>query len=462
MISELQRDASQSKETASADSPVFIVGLGRGGTTLLSRMLDAHSNIAILPETWWYVVLDRLGCCEEFKDLWQTSLFFNEVWGNLKSYHDPAARILAGEASKEPRYVGPTARVLENLGRAYAKERNARIWGEKTPGHALWLPQIRDLFPRARMLFMMRDPRDVLVSYDDRWNGGRRDTSYLVGIAALLKFYLVHLLYQTEFPLEQVHWVKYEALTAQPAAELGEVCSFLGVDFEPSMLAFHEQHQNVKQEMAEGHHHRLLAKPATTSQVGRYRQAFSSSQIALVERLLAGGDARVRLSPFYRKQQYLHRARIESLQKSRAVLQPNARRRFSQEIAQKWQAEVAGLPDFGRALDLVPSWRVATTQRDWRSLAEGFEKPEGAPSPPEESPSENPIAGPEKLSFQTEMGRISRQSGIVFAGTIFTAALGYVFKVYLARVAGRGGSRDLCLGNDHHQFSRNSQRAGSA
>ncbi len=42
----------------------------------------------------------------------------------------------------------------------------------------------------------------------------------------------------------------------------------------------------------------------------------------------------------------------------------------------------------------------------------------------------------EKLSFQTEMGRIARQSGIVFAGTVFTAVLGYGFKVYLARWLG--------------------------
>lgn len=34
------------------------------------------------------------------------------------------------------------------------------------------------------------------------------------------------------------------------------------------------------------------------------------------------------------------------------------------------------------------------------------------------------------------MSRISRQSGVVFAGTIFTAAIGYAFKVYLARVLG--------------------------
>jgi O-antigen/teichoic acid export membrane protein len=43
---------------------------------------------------------------------------------------------------------------------------------------------------------------------------------------------------------------------------------------------------------------------------------------------------------------------------------------------------------------------------------------------------------PTPLSFQSEMGRISRQSGVVFAGTIFTAIFGYVFKVYLARVLG--------------------------
>ena len=38
--------------------------------------------------------------------------------------------------------------------------------------------------------------------------------------------------------------------------------------------------------------------------------------------------------------------------------------------------------------------------------------------------------------FRSQVGHISRQSGIFFAGTIFTIAFGYVFKVYLARVLG--------------------------
>jgi O-antigen/teichoic acid export membrane protein len=51
-------------------------------------------------------------------------------------------------------------------------------------------------------------------------------------------------------------------------------------------------------------------------------------------------------------------------------------------------------------------------------------------------PATNEPAATAPLSFQSEMGRISRQSGIVFAGTIFTAVFGYVFKVYLAHVLG--------------------------
>lgn len=38
--------------------------------------------------------------------------------------------------------------------------------------------------------------------------------------------------------------------------------------------------------------------------------------------------------------------------------------------------------------------------------------------------------------FRQQMGHISRQSAVFFAGTIFTAATGYLFKIYLARVLG--------------------------
>jgi O-antigen/teichoic acid export membrane protein len=437
LISEFQAGATQSKGTTpSTDSPIFIVGLSRAGTTLLSRMLNAHSNIAILPETWWYVVLDRLGCMEEFTNPWQSSLFFNEVWRNLKSYRDPAARIVAEEAAKQPRYVGPTVRLLEELGQAYAKERKATIWGEKTPGHVLWLSQIRDLFPRARVLCMVRDPRDVLVSYDDRWNRGRRDTDYLISTAALLKFYLIHLLHHPAFPAGQVLWVKYESLAAHPTEELEQICRFLGVDFEPAMLDFHQRYQNVEEEMPDGQHHRLLSKPATAEHIGRYREVFKPSQIALVERLL-GEEMQALDYPIsdgasedftYHEERAFKKAEVYY----RQMVDGDIRRR----LRRRGKLKLHAYRMFGRALDVVPSWRVATTDRDWQLLTEGLWKPETVPPTLATPPNKTAVDEPEKLSFQTEMGRIFRQSGMVFAGTIFAASLGYLFKVYLARVLG--------------------------
>ena len=44
--------------------------------------------------------------------------------------------------------------------------------------------------------------------------------------------------------------------------------------------------------------------------------------------------------------------------------------------------------------------------------------------------------------FRSQVGHISRQSGVFFAGSLFSVAFGYVFKVYLARVL---GAEDLGL-----------------
>jgi hypothetical protein len=356
---------------ASDDCPIFLVGTSRSGTTLLSRMLDSHSEIAILPETWWYVVLDRLGCLERFTNPWQTALFFHDVWANLKSYKDPAARVVAREAAKDPKYVGPTARLIERIGKAYAQERQAKIWGEKTPGHALWLPQIRDLFPRAKVLFIVRDPRDVLVSYDERWNDGRRDSDYVVGTAALLKYFLGYFLHRPGFSPDQIRWVKYEELVAQPAEQLEQICGFLGVEFEPAMLNFYHRFQEGEQETLAGTHHSLLSQPATPEKIGRYREALSPSQIALVERLLRA-EMQAFDYPLCHGGEFSFTAEEEkALHKAEVYYQQMASGQIRKRFRRKGKLKLRTYQIFGRALGLIPSWRVSNSALDWKSLAEG-------------------------------------------------------------------------------------------
>jgi len=437
LVSEpLVNPATASRIEFSTDSPVFIVGLSRSGTTLLSRMLDEHSQIAILPETWMYVVLDRLGCLNEFSDPWQAPLFFNEVWKNLKHYRDPAAQVLAREASKAGRYEGPTAPILEKFGRAYAKERNAKIWGEKTPAHALWLPQIRALFPEARILFMVRDPRDVLLSYDDRWDKGERDTEYLASTASLLKYYMNHLLRHPAFPPDQIRLLRYESLVADPAAELEKVCDFLGVDFEESMLAFYHRHANVERETPDGRHHALLKRPVTMDKIGRYRLALSASQIALVERLL-GDEMRALDYPLATSSHVAFSAQEEnSLAKAGKYYQEMTAGVIREKFRRKGKLKLRAYRILGRALDILPSWRIATSEEDWLALTKSPPGANGTQPVSEDVRNDAAVPGSEKVTFKSEIGRISKHSGVAFAGTIFTAAVGYGFKIYIARSLG--------------------------
>ena len=420
----------------STDSPVFIVGMSRSGTTLLSRMLDEHSQVAILPETWMYVVLDRFGCLKQFSDPWQAPLFFNEVWQNLRYYRDPAAQILAREASRAGRYEGPTAPILERFGRAYAKERNAKIWGEKTPAHALWLPHIRALFPEARILFMVRDPRDVLLSYDDRWDKSERDTEYLASTASLLKYYMKHLLHQPEFPARQIRWLRYESLVTDPRSEVEKVCDFLGIKFEPSMLAFYHRHANVEFETPDGRHHSLLKRPATTDKIGRYRLALSASQIALVEQLLAEEMQALDYPLTATGNTLFSSVESSSLAKAKKYYKQMTAGVIRERFRRRGKLKLRAYRVLGRAFDMVPSWKIATSEQEWLSLAERPSVPNGTQAVSADIRNDSGPQASEKITFKSEIGRISRHSGIALAGTIFTAAVGYGFKIYIARTLG--------------------------
>jgi hypothetical protein len=216
---------------------------------------------------------------------------------------------------------------------------------------------------------MMRDPRDVLVSYDDRWNKGRRTTEYLTSTAALLKYYLHHLLQHTGSE-SQILRVRYESLTAHPATELERICTFLGIDFEPTMLEFYRRHANVEQDMADGQHHRMLAKPATADHVGRYRTALSPAQIALVERLLGDEMRAVGYVPEGRTHISFGPGEQKTFAKAERYFQEMVSGDIRMRLRRKGRLKLLAYRVFGRTLGLLPSWRLATTEAEWQQLAQ--------------------------------------------------------------------------------------------
>jgi hypothetical protein len=100
----------------------------------------------------------------------------------------------------------------------------------------LWLRETRDLFPDCRIIFCIRDPRDVLVSYCDRWNRNPFDASFVMRAAAMVRHYLHHMLKYSGFSPEQLHWARYEALVLKPIEVITEICTFLHIGFETDMI----------------------------------------------------------------------------------------------------------------------------------------------------------------------------------------------------------------------------------
>ena len=142
--------------------PVFVVGVPRSGTTLLSAMLNAHPDIAISPETFfleWALRRRDVDPREEqgFERFW-------DDYSASKSFEslglDNAVLRNNLPAGGERTFVAIFASILQTYAEAHGEAR----CGEKTPRHYLYIDTLLEWFPRATVVFVVRDPRAVAAS----------------------------------------------------------------------------------------------------------------------------------------------------------------------------------------------------------------------------------------------------------------------------------------------------------
>jgi len=138
-----------------------------------------------------------------------------------------------------------------------AEERNRIRWGEKTPRHVFRIAEILSLYPNARVVCMIRDPRAVVASYRDFKKGpveeiegdaGSREAlekeqlrvqmSYHVVIASLMWRAVARAASQAlaRFGAQRVWIQKYEDLALSPESSLRALCDWLSIGYSPAMI----------------------------------------------------------------------------------------------------------------------------------------------------------------------------------------------------------------------------------
>jgi tetratricopeptide (TPR) repeat protein len=204
-------------ETTASDARghAFLLGFPRSGTTLLEVVLDGHPDVVSI---------------EEHELLTDGALRFMAEPLNL----EPLAR--ADESQLRPLRAAYWHRV-----KLAGVEVAGKTFVDKHPLNTLKLPLIARLFPRAKILFAQRDPRDVVLScYRRRFkmNPAMYELLTLPGAAA---FYDAVMDFADQVrPLLALDWraVRYESLVADLKLETRGICAFLGLEPVADMADF--------------------------------------------------------------------------------------------------------------------------------------------------------------------------------------------------------------------------------
>lgn len=213
--------AAEPTSATDPDNParhIFIVGFPRSGTTLLEHILGCHPGAVTTDE--------KDGFSDSVRDFMATPADLDRLAiarrGSLTRY-----RHMYWQRMRE--------RGLDQKGRVFI---------DKQPYNTIKLPLITKLFPGAPIVFMVRDPRDVVLSCFRQRFRMNPSNFELLTLENAAKFYDASLrlfeLYRAKLPLD-IRLVRHEDLVSNFDDEVRALCNFLDVPWNETMRAFDDR-----------------------------------------------------------------------------------------------------------------------------------------------------------------------------------------------------------------------------
>jgi hypothetical protein len=241
-------------------SPIFIVGSPRSGTTLLA---------SLLAPTPWGTPFESHFIPKYFADATLASLADRAAFCAL------AARILRERPIAQHRLtttpdelydgtrVHDYASLVDGIGRAVGRTLGAESWGDKTPHYVNDVDILHSLFPRSKMIYLVRDGRDVAVSLLKKpWGPA---SIYACALKWRHENRLQPIL-DTLRGAGQLYDLRYEELLRSPETALASLYTFLGVDASLDDI-------------------RLRTASIRRANTGSWRRQLSASQVKVFEQL---------------------------------------------------------------------------------------------------------------------------------------------------------------------------------
>ena len=235
---------------AEQPAPVFLLGFMRTGTTLTQEVLGAHPNVFVADETDLVISV-----VQELKRLSSHQGSLPEMLRNLdldgvlylRSFYWQRAKALFGD----------------DLG--------SRLFLDKTTMNSIDLGLINCLFPDAKLVFLLRDPRDVCLSCFMQTMIPTPSTVQLLTWEGTARFYAqVMDWWATVKPKLSMAYMefRYEDAVFDFETAFREVFEFIGLEWNPNVSDFHK---NAAGRFIASPSFSQVAQPLYSSSVGRWK-----------------------------------------------------------------------------------------------------------------------------------------------------------------------------------------------
>jgi tetratricopeptide (TPR) repeat protein len=210
--------------------PLFVLGFPRSGTTLLEQTLSAHPRIAAgdelpfiseIAELMPRLLESPLGYPEALAELWMAD--HREDLDNLRDHY------------------------LRKVAQLGIVPRGAAWFTDKMPLNETHLGLIDLLFPESPLLHVVRHPLDVVLSAHSNLLTHGFYCAHALETAARHYARVMELVdhYRAEMSLKYLR-VRYEDIVDDQEASIRKVFAFIGEEFDPKCLAFHENRRYAR------------------------------------------------------------------------------------------------------------------------------------------------------------------------------------------------------------------------
>jgi tetratricopeptide (TPR) repeat protein len=247
----LERWATSAPESSPARRFAILCGHPRSGTTLLEQVLDSHPQIVSAEET--HILHD-----EAYLPLTRG---FNETTSLLQ--------VLEGAAPSHLRQARENYFRFTEL--FIGKSVNEKVLVDKNPALNVLIPAVIRIFPEARFLVALRDPRDVCLScFMQALPLNPVSSAYLTLEGTASQYVSVMGFWRAMLPrmrnpsLE----VRYEDVVEDLPKAAARVLDFLGIEWDARVLQFHE-HARAKPVRSPSYAD--VGKPLFKGAIGRWR-----------------------------------------------------------------------------------------------------------------------------------------------------------------------------------------------